>query len=102
VGALREELLAESVLHADETPVAMLKPGNGKTLHIADIFFPLHARYAAVPATAALAKPDVAHDKALAELNFPPELSASLWRLWCKERCMLICCRPGNKQCLTP
>jgi transposase len=31
VEALRAELLAESVLHADETPVAMLKPGNGKT-----------------------------------------------------------------------
>jgi transposase len=31
VEALREALLAESVLHADETPVAMLKPGNGKT-----------------------------------------------------------------------
>jgi transposase len=31
VGALREELLAQPVLHADETPVAMLKPGLGKT-----------------------------------------------------------------------
>ena len=31
VDALREALLQESVLHADETPVAMLKPGNGKT-----------------------------------------------------------------------
>ena len=31
VDALREELLAQPVLHADETPVAMLKPGNGKT-----------------------------------------------------------------------
>ncbi len=29
-GALRAELLKHSVLHADETPVAMLKPGNGK------------------------------------------------------------------------
>lgn len=29
--ALREELLMHAVLHADETPVAMLKPGNGKT-----------------------------------------------------------------------
>jgi hypothetical protein len=28
---LREVLLREVVLHADETPVAMLKPGNGKT-----------------------------------------------------------------------
>jgi transposase len=31
VDALREELLTQAVLHADETPVAMLKPGNGKT-----------------------------------------------------------------------
>jgi transposase len=31
VAALREALLQETVLHADETPVAMLKPGNGKT-----------------------------------------------------------------------
>jgi transposase len=31
VDALRTELLRHSVLHADETPVAMLKPGNGKT-----------------------------------------------------------------------
>jgi hypothetical protein len=31
VEALREVLLREVVLHADETPVAMLKPGNGKT-----------------------------------------------------------------------
>ena len=31
VDALRDELLAHSVLHADETPVAMLKPGKGKT-----------------------------------------------------------------------
>jgi transposase len=31
VEALREALLREAVLHADETPVAMLKPGNGKT-----------------------------------------------------------------------
>jgi transposase len=31
VDALREELLMHAVLHADETPVAMLKPGNGKT-----------------------------------------------------------------------
>jgi transposase len=29
--ALRAELLQHSVLHADETPVAMLKPGNRKT-----------------------------------------------------------------------
>jgi transposase len=31
VDALRTELLRHDVLHADETPVAMLKPGNGKT-----------------------------------------------------------------------
>ena len=31
VDALRAELLRHSVLHADETPVAMLKPGHGKT-----------------------------------------------------------------------
>ncbi len=31
VDALREELLTHAVLHADETPVAMLKPGKGKT-----------------------------------------------------------------------
>jgi transposase len=31
VDALTAELLKHGVLHADETPVAMLKPGNGKT-----------------------------------------------------------------------
>jgi transposase len=31
VDALRDELLKHAVLHADETPVAMLKPGKGKT-----------------------------------------------------------------------
>ena len=31
VDALAEELLRQRVLHADETPVAMLKPGTGKT-----------------------------------------------------------------------
>jgi len=31
VEALTVELLRHDVLHADETPVAMLKPGNGKT-----------------------------------------------------------------------
>ena len=31
VDALHEEILTHAVLHADETPVAMLKPGNGKT-----------------------------------------------------------------------
>jgi transposase len=31
VDALAAELLRQTVLHADETPVAMLKPGHGKT-----------------------------------------------------------------------
>ena len=31
VDALREVMLERAVLHADETPVAMLAPGNGKT-----------------------------------------------------------------------
>jgi transposase len=31
VDALSAQLLRQSVLHADETPVAMLKPGHGKT-----------------------------------------------------------------------
>jgi len=31
VDALKTEILSHRVLHADETPVAMLKPGNGKT-----------------------------------------------------------------------
>jgi transposase len=31
VDAMRHELLQHRVLHADETPVSMLKPGNGKT-----------------------------------------------------------------------
>jgi hypothetical protein len=31
VDALKDEMLARPVLHADETPVAMLKPGHGKT-----------------------------------------------------------------------
>ena len=31
VDALKQELLSQPVLHADETPVAMLKPGKGKT-----------------------------------------------------------------------
>jgi len=31
VDALTAELLKHDVLHADETPVAMLKPGNGNT-----------------------------------------------------------------------
>jgi transposase len=32
VDALRTELLKHDVLHADETPVAMLKPGNGRRI----------------------------------------------------------------------
>lgn len=31
VDALKTEMLAHAVLHADETPVEMLKPGKGKT-----------------------------------------------------------------------
>ena len=31
VDALKTEILSQAVLHADETPVAMLKPGNKKT-----------------------------------------------------------------------
>ena len=31
VDALKDEMLRHGVLHADETPVQMLKPGNGKT-----------------------------------------------------------------------
>jgi transposase len=31
VDALKNDMLRHSVLHADETPVQMLKPGNGKT-----------------------------------------------------------------------
>jgi transposase len=31
VDALKDAILGHQVLHADETPVAMLKPGNGKT-----------------------------------------------------------------------
>jgi len=31
VDALKDAILSHDVLHADETPVAMLKPGNGKT-----------------------------------------------------------------------
>src|SRR5665811_2494651 len=31
VDALKAEILTHSVLHADETPVSMLKPGTGKT-----------------------------------------------------------------------
>ena len=37
VDALRAEIFQQSVLHADETPVQMLRPGNGKT-HRADLW----------------------------------------------------------------
>jgi hypothetical protein len=33
VDALKRDILSRSVLHADETPVQMLKPGKGKTHH---------------------------------------------------------------------
>ena len=31
VNALKDDILSHAVLHADETPMAMLKPGNKKT-----------------------------------------------------------------------
>ncbi|MCB8749105.1 IS66 family transposase, partial [Rhodoferax sp. U2-2l] len=31
VDALKADILSHSVIHADETPVQMLKPGTGKT-----------------------------------------------------------------------
>lgn len=34
VDALRQAILARSVLHADETPVQMLKPGNKRKTHV--------------------------------------------------------------------
>ena len=43
VDALKEELLAFPVLHADETPVAMLDPGAGKT-HRAYLWVLQHRR----------------------------------------------------------
>lgn len=47
VDALQAELLAQPVLHADETPVAMLKPGNGKT-HRATLWSYCSTAYSAV------------------------------------------------------
>ena len=47
--ALRDELLEHSVLHADETPVAMLKPGKGKT-HKAYLWSYCTTSYSAVNA----------------------------------------------------
>jgi len=49
VAALREELLKQDVLHADETPVPMLKPGNGKT-HRAYLWSYGSTRFAAMKA----------------------------------------------------
>jgi transposase len=48
VEALRALLLARPVLHADETPVAMLKPGNGKT-HRAYLWSYSTTQYDALP-----------------------------------------------------
>ena len=49
VDALRATLLEGAVLHADETPVAMLKPGNGKT-HRAYIWSYSSTQFDSVPA----------------------------------------------------
>jgi transposase len=49
VDALSAELLRHAVLHADETPVAMLKPGNGKT-HRAYLWSYCTTRFSAVKA----------------------------------------------------
>jgi transposase len=49
VSALRETLLEQTVLHADETPVAMLAPGNKRT-HRAYIWAYAATRYAPVQA----------------------------------------------------
>jgi transposase len=49
VEALREVLLQEAVLHADETPVAMLKPGNGKA-HRAYLWSYCSTRFSAIKA----------------------------------------------------
>jgi len=47
VGALRDVLLQEAVLHADETPVAMLAPGK-KCTHKAYVWAYASTRYSAV------------------------------------------------------
>jgi transposase len=44
VDALKDELLTHAVLHADETPVAMLKPGHGKTHRAYDNSRPSRSR----------------------------------------------------------
>ena len=49
VDALRTEMLRSPVLHADETPVAMLKPGHGKT-HRAYLWSYCTTAYDALPA----------------------------------------------------
>ena len=49
VDALRSEMLRSQVLHADETPVAMLKPGHGKT-HRAYLWSYCTTAYDALPA----------------------------------------------------
>jgi transposase len=48
VEALKAMLLTRPVLHADETPVAMLKPGNGKT-HRAYLWSYATTQYDALP-----------------------------------------------------
>jgi transposase len=49
VDALKREMLEDRVLHADETPVAMLKPGNGKT-HRAYLWSYCTTKYSALRA----------------------------------------------------
>ena len=49
VDALRSEMRRSQVLHADETPVAMLKPGHGKT-HRAYLWSYCTTAYDALPA----------------------------------------------------
>ena len=49
VDALKAALLERAVLHADETPVAMLKPGNGKT-HRAYIWTYSSTQFDSLPA----------------------------------------------------
>ncbi len=53
VDALTAELLKHDVLHADETPVAMLNPGHGKT-HRAYLWSYCTTRYNSTSPTAAL------------------------------------------------
>ena len=49
VDALKAQMLDRAVLHADETPVAMLKPGNGKT-HRAYLWSYCTTPYSMIPA----------------------------------------------------